>query len=106
MWTPRVESAPRRRVNRTGLFTYDFSLWASLRWIGARDGGEKSLGVWMQGLAKQVSGGCCLDDLSGVHHGDAIAHVAYDIDVVTDEDRSEPKVLLEPTQEVEHLSLD
>lgn len=88
------------------MFAYDLSLWASLRWVSARDGGKKSLGVWMQGLAEQVSGRRRLDDLSGVHHGDAIAHVAYDIDVVTDEDRSEPKVLLEPTQEVEHLSLD
>ena len=32
-----MKSAPRRRANRTGLFAYDLSLWASLRWVSARD---------------------------------------------------------------------
>src|SRR3954470_14521853 len=47
-----------------------------------------------------------LHDLAEVHDGDAVAHVAYDAEVVRDEDDREPEVALELLEQVDDLGLD
>ena len=47
-----------------------------------------------------------LDDLAEVHHGDAVAHVAHDREVVRDEDVGEAELALQIGEQVEDLRLD
>ena len=47
--------------------------------------GEQSLGVGMQGILEQLFGVAQLDDLSQVHHGDPLAGVLHDQEMVGDE---------------------
>ena len=47
-----------------------------------------------------------LDDLAGVHHGDAVRHAGDDAEVMGDEEDRHPALRLERAQQVEHLRLD
>ena len=53
-----------------------------------------------------MSLGADLDDLAEVHHGDAVAHVAHDGEVVGDEDHRQAELALQLAQQVEDLGLD
>ena len=46
-----------------------------------------------------------LDDLTGVHHGDVVADVGDDAEVVADDDHREPGVADQSTQQAEDLGL-
>ena len=52
--------------------------------IGNRHRGEKGLGVGMQGVAQQLLRICHFHYLPHVHHGDPIAHVPGDCQIVGD----------------------
>src|SRR5690606_26394703 len=46
------------------------------------------------------------DDAAAMHHGNAVAEVANDRDVVADEDEAEAETLLDVEQQVEDLAAD
>ena len=52
---------------------------------------------------KQLRRGAELDDASGVQHGDPIAEVADEVEVVADEEDAEALLALEPPQEAKDL---
>ena len=54
----------------------------------------------------EVGGGGVLDDLAGVHHGDAVAHPGDDAEVVGDQQHGDVEALLQVGEEVEDLGLD
>ena len=58
----------------------------------------------MSRLAQHGRGRPRLDDLAGVHHGDAIAHVLHDLEVVRDEQVGQPLGGLELLERVRELN--
>ena len=57
-------------------------------------------------MMEEVVGSAALDDLSFLHHHDAVGHVVDDAEVVGDEKVGEAVLLLEVVEKVEHLCLD
>ena len=62
--------------------------------------------VGMARVREQGLGVGQLDDLAGVHDGDAVAHLADHAQVVADEDHAHPEIALELEQEAQDLILD
>jgi len=58
------------------------------------------------GIAAQLVGVADLDDLSEVHYGQAIAHMAHHGPVVGDEEVGEPAADLQVAEQVKYLGLD
>ena len=57
-------------------------------------------------MVEQRVGRSALDDLAEVHHRDAIADVPDDVQVVRDEDESDPQPLAQLFEQVDYLRLD
>ena len=45
---------------------------------------DQTRGVWMQGLVEDLRRRCALDDPAQVHHGDLVARVACQTEIVRD----------------------
>jgi len=60
----------------------------------------------VRGSVEDVLERPALDDLAGVHHGDAVAHAGDDAEVVRDEDDAHPALGLDVPEQVEDLRLD
>jgi hypothetical protein len=60
----------------------------------------------MQRRHDDVVGGTDFHDPAEIHHGDPVAEVLHDRDVVRDQHQREAELLLEVGQEVENLRLD
>jgi len=54
--------------------------------LAAHDRGEETGGVGMARVLDDVARGAGFHDAAGVHHRDAVGHLARDADVVRDED--------------------
>ena len=52
-------------------------------------------------MVEQVVGSSAFDDLSFLHHHDAVGHVVHDAQVMGDEEVGEAIVLLEVVEQVE-----
>src|SRR5579884_768757 len=74
--------------------------------IRRRNGGHQGLRVRMQGVPVQILAIGNLDDAPQVHHCHAVADVAYDAEIVGDEEIRELEFLLQLFHEVEDLRLD
>ena len=104
----RVEAAsfgkPGRRADLA--VHHDALAGAGPRRLGNRDGREERHRVRMgrrpiDGVARSD-----LDDAPKVHHGDPIAHVAHDGEIVGDEEEPHARLTLEIAEEVDDLGLD
>ena len=85
-----AEPTPRRRRDRAGDLTVERgSLHAPVR-VRPRDRLEEGLRVRVSGIAEHGVGRPGLDDLPQVHHGDAVADVLDDREVVRHEQDREP----------------
>src|SRR5262245_28666108 len=62
--------------------------------------------VGMLGFVEQLAYGRVLDDPARVHHGDAVAHLGHDAEVVGDEDEGHARLALDVLEEIEILRLD
>ena len=60
----------------------------------------------MRGVGEDAGGGAGLDDLAGLHHGDAVGDAADDAEVVGDEEHAHALGLLHLGEEVEDAGLD
>src|SRR5262245_58508246 len=60
----------------------------------------------MQRLIHQRTGRPEFDNLAEIHHGDAVADMCDDPQIVTDENVSQMEFALEVGEQVEHVSLD
>src|SRR5205807_6097661 len=74
--------------------------------VGDRDRAEQRLRVRVQRVGVDLFGVRDLDDLAEVHHGDPVAQVADDRQVVGDEQVGQVELVLEVLQEVHDLRLD
>src|SRR5438270_6586304 len=81
-----MEPAPRWRIDRTGDIALQHDAFALVAEIGIRDGhcGEQRLRVRHDRTLVELLCGRHFDELAEVHHRDAIAHMAYDAEVVRD----------------------
>ena len=88
------------------LFLPQKSLPALEVWIGNRGSPKQCPRVWVCWMG--VDGGCVslLHDAALIEHNDAVREVADDGEVMRDEQVREIEVVLELTEEVEHLRLD
>src|SRR6185436_5978773 len=72
----------------------------------AWDEAQQTHRVRMPRLAQDLGDIAVLDELAGVEHADAVAHLADDAEVVADQERGGVVLLLEVRDEVQHLGLD
>ncbi len=73
--------------------------------VGNGDGRQQRLGVRMARPEIDLLGVALLDDPAQVHHGDPVADVAHDRQVVGDEEEGQPEPGLEVGEEVDDLGL-
>src|SRR3954452_3155948 len=73
--------------------------------IERRYGGQELLGVRVPGVVVHLVGGTGLDDPAAPHHGDPVADLAYDGEVVRDEDQRESELPLQLAEQGDHLGL-
>src|SRR6185437_1765093 len=105
---PGMEAAAGRRIDRArhvALEDDPLPPLAQIR-IGYRHRGEKGLAVGMDRPAVEILGRREFHELAEIHHGDAVAHVPNDPEIVGDEDVGQLELPLEIVQEVQHLGLD
>ena len=72
----------------------------------ARDAAHEPDGVRVPRVLQHRLRLALLDELAGVEHADAVAHLADDPEVVADEEHGRVQLRLQPRDEVEHLGLD
>ena len=105
MRAARVEGAAGRRTQRGGKL--------------ARQGGEllapgfqprhlrqQGLGVWVGRPGKQLRCRRLLDDAAEIHHRHTVREVAYDGEVVTDEEQRQSSLRPQVGQQIDYLGLD
>ena len=104
----RMEGAARGRVHgRRGSAAQDDALPRAFgRRVWQGDGADEGLRVGVERVLLERL--CCgrLHDVTQVHHGDAVAHVLDDTQVVGYEQVGEPVAILEVLEQVEDLGLD
>ena len=74
--------------------------------LDGQDRPQQAAGVLVDGVGQQLGGRGLLDDLSGVHDGDAVGDLGDQSQVVADEDHGEAEPLAQLAQQVDDLLLD
>src|SRR5215218_9721506 len=100
----RVEAAPGRRIERIGDLAGDLDAPRPPEGVGNR--GNEGARVGMAGTGEDRLPWPGLDDAAEIHHGDAVAHVLDDAEVVADHDVGQPEGVLELEQEIDDLRPD
>jgi hypothetical protein len=103
--TTRMEVTAARWVDRRRHVPGQQHTLGLLIRIGHRDRRKQRLGVGMRRPRKQVLRLGQLHDLPEIHHGDAVADVSHDREIVGDEQIAEPELLLQVHQQIEDLRL-
>jgi hypothetical protein len=101
----RREPAARRQVDQVGDVARDDAS-SSRALPDDRDRADEPARVGVQRLAEQRHDVGLLHDLAGVHHGDPVAHLGHDAEVVRDQDDRGPGLVAELAHEIEDLGLD
>lgn len=102
-----VEGAAGGRVDGAWYVALEeCAFFAALGFVDAWHGGHEGFGIWVEGLVVDLIFGCEFDDTPEVHDGDAVTDVAYDGEVVGDEDVREAAFFLKFSEEVDDLGLD
>ena len=106
--TAGVEAAADRRVGRRRHVAGEDDPLALVAadGVGHRHRRQQRLRVGVGGKVEHVVAGPDLDDLAEVHHGDAVAEVLDDGEVVGDEQDREAEAQLQVAQQVEDLRAD
>src|SRR5215207_7366657 len=102
--TARVEAAAGRRIERIGDLAGDLD--AARPSEGVRNRGDEGARVGMARTGEDRLPAPGLDDAAEIHHGDAVAHVLDDAEVVADHDVGQPEGVLELEQEIDDLRPD
>ena len=103
-WTPRMERAAGRRVERIGNLARDRGAHrAGHREV--RHGCEQHPRVRMPGQLEQAPCRRKFDDAAQVHHPDPVCDVVHDGEIVRDEEVREPHAPLQIAHQVQYLRL-
>ena len=102
----RVELAARRRIARAGHVAGQQDALHFVVGVGAGHRREERLGVGVTRRGVELLGRRQLHDAAQIHHGDPVADVLHDREIMRDEQVGKPQVLLQIVQQVEHLRLD
>ncbi len=99
--------AARRRLRWIDHFTGEADALARTAQprVGDRHGREQRLGAGVPGACEERLGRGELDDAPDVHHGDPIADMLDDTQIMSDEDAGQAEFVLEVLQQVERLRL-
>jgi hypothetical protein len=102
---PRVEGTPGGRLGGTRELAVEDDLRppALAPRVGNGDRAHERLGVGVQRPREQGIARRQLDDPAQVHHGDPVADVADDREVVGDEQIRDPEAALQVDQQVQDL---
>src|SRR5918993_5911996 len=103
--TARMERASRRRVSHVRWRSLD-RLWCNARKIGSGDRVHQPQAVRVLWIIKERVDRRLLDNASGVHDGDAIAHLGDDTQVVRDEQDAHSVLALKVAKQRQNLGLD
>ena len=103
-----AEGAAARRVQRARDIAgeHDALVGAGDLRIRDRDGGQKRLGIRVQGMVIDLVGVGQLDHLAEVHDGDAVGDMAHDQQIVGDEQIGQAEFFLQLGEHVDDLRLD
>ena len=106
-WATGMETASRRGCQRARdlALQHDAPLVAR-RHAGLGFGRQQRLGVGVERSLHQLLGRGQLDQLAGIHDGDAVTDVGHDAQVVADEEIGEAELALQVREQVEHVGLD
>src|SRR5215213_3358981 len=102
--TARMERTPRGGMGHVRWRTLDW-LWCDSGELWTRDGVHQSKTVGVLGIVKQGKDRSLLHYASGIHHGNAIADLGDNSQVVRYEQDAHPILLLEVAQERQNLGL-
>src|SRR3981189_1893759 len=105
-WTPCVEAASARWIDRTRHIALQDHRGADRPGLRHRYGREQRLGVGMLRRGEDLLPGRHLDDLAEIHDCDTVRHVLDDRQIVADEEQREAELLLQILQQVYDLRLD
>ncbi len=100
-----VEPAAAGRIGRTRNVAFEDDPVAVQVWIRHGNSRNERLGVRMLGMLGNDLGVADLDQLAEVHDTDPIRDMRHDGQVVGDEEIGQLEIVLELTQQVEHLGL-
>src|SRR5664280_2346013 len=105
---PGPESATAGRVLGTGYVPLEDDVFprALLSRVRHRHGRKKCLGVGVLGVLVDLGPGAGLDDPAQVHDRNPVGDVAYDGQIVGNEEVGDAQSLLEVLQQVDHSRLD
>src|SRR2546430_4512662 len=95
-----------RRPPRSTLFPYTTLFRSELRRLERDRRTQELARIWMRRVDEHVARGALLDDLSGVHHSDAIARLRHDAEVVGDQEQSGSEVPSQIGEDAQDLRLD
>src|SRR5579859_5538681 len=90
-----VKGAAARRIERARNFSFEDDAQAPTARFGDRDRREQGARVRVMSLGEKVAGLGGLNDLAQVHDGHAVAHVLDHLEVVRNEKKREPEVVLQ-----------
>ena len=103
---PRVEHAPRRLVDRARQVTGQHDALAGFELgIDHRNRRDQRFRVRVPGRGIHVGRRPHLDQLTQIHHADAVGDVVHHREVVGDKDVGERVLSLQIGQQVQHLGL-
>jgi hypothetical protein len=88
------------------MFALNTDLQGAIVGIGDGNGRQQSLSVRMLRIAKQGLGGGCLDNLTQIHHCDAMTDVTNHVQIVRNKDDTDAEPLTETFEQIYDLSLD
>src|SRR6058998_230999 len=103
---PGIEMTTRRGIRRVRYFALENDPIGAKARIRYGDRRQEGLGIGMLGRREQFFVRCGLHDPADVHYRDPIADVLDDAQVVSDEEKGEPKSFLKFEEEVQDLCLD
>ena len=101
----RIETTSRREIHRAWKIALEKDSGPLRFWVWNRDGGQKSLGVRVEGLTIQICRRSQFDDPAQVHDRDPIADMTNHVQIVRNKDHGKPILLLNILEQVNHLGL-
>jgi hypothetical protein len=103
--TSRMEMASCRRIDRAGDLPLEDNFRPFQSRVCHRDRRKKGLGIGMPGILVEELGWSHLHDPSQVHDRDVVTDMSDDIEVMGDEEISQPEFFLQILQQVDDLGL-
>lgn len=104
---PRMEGASFRRMDGTGNFPFQKNALPFLLLVvgGSRHRRKQCLRIGMNRVGINLAGVHNLHNVTQIHHADHIGNIAYNSQIMGDEDVSKTQLFLQRFEQIDHLRL-